>query len=450
MILTQKHLARRTILRGVGATLALPLLDAMVPAHAAMRTTAANPVRRLGAVYVPMGVNMAQWTPKRTGALELTPTLQTLAPFKQNLLVVTGLDMDTAVPGAEDGGGQHSRVQSSWLTGVHAKKTDGPGFEAGTTMDQFVARAMESETQFASLEMGLESVDLVGACEIGYTCAYTGTLSWRTPKTPLPMETNPRVMFERLFGDSGTTDTRTRLARDQKNKSLLDSVQQSITRLQKGIGPSDNAKLTDYLESVRDIERRIQRAEEQAERDLPVVEQPAGIPTSYEEHSRLMFDLWALAWQTDMTRVSTFMMARELSVRTYPDIGVNEPHHPLSHHQDNPEKLAKQAKLNVYHLKLFSYFLEKLAAMPDGDGSVLDHSMILYGSGMSNSNLHLPKNLPLVVIGNGAGQIRSGRHIRAAAGTPVTNLQLTLIEKMGVRLDRFGDSTGTLNLLSDV
>ena len=450
MILTQRHLSRRTVLRGVGASVALPLLDGMVPAYAALRNTAANPVRRLGAVYVPMGVNMAQWTPKRTGALELTPTLQAVAPFKNQMLVVSGLDMETAVPGAEDGGGQHSRVQSSWLTGVHAKKTDGPGFEAGTTMDQFVARAMEQETQFASLEMALESVDLVGACEIGYTCAYTGTLSWRTPKTPLPMETNPRVLFERLFGDSGTTDAKARLARDQKNKSLLDSVAGSVKRLQKSIGPSDNAKLTDYLESVRDIERRIQKAEEQAGRELPVVEQPAGVPASYEEHAKLMFDLWALAWQTDMTRVSTFMMARELSVRTYPDIGVTEPHHPLSHHQDNPEKLAKQAKLNVYHLRLFSHFLQKLASTPDGDGSLLDHSMILYGSGMSNSNLHLPMNLPLVVVGGGAGQVKSGRHIRAKAGTPVTNLQLALIEKMGVPMGKFGDSTGALNLLTDL
>lgn len=450
MILTQKHLSRRTILRGLGASVALPLLDGMVPAHAALRNTAANPVRRLGAVYVPMGVNMARWTPKKAGPLQMTPTLQALAPFKDQMLVVTGLDMETAVPGAEDGGGQHSRVQSSWLTGVHAKKTDGPGFEAGTTMDQFVARAMEQETQFASLEMALESVDLVGACEIGYTCAYTGTLSWRTPTTPLPMETNPRVLFERLFGDSGTTDPRARLARDQKNKSLLDSVAGAVTRLQKGIGPSDNVKLTDYLDAVRDIERRIQKAEEQSDRELPLVEQPAGVPPSYEEHAKLMFDLWALAWQTDMTRVSTFMMARELSVRTYPDIGVTEPHHPLSHHQDNPEKLAKQAKLNVYHLRLFSHFLEKLASTPDGDGSLLDHSMILYGSGMSDSNLHLPLNLPLVVMGGGAGQIASGRHLRFPRGTPVTNLQLTLIEKMGVPMDTFGDSTGTLNLLSDV
>ena len=447
MIVTQKHLSRRTVLRGVGASLALPLLDGMVPAFAATRKTAAAPVRRFGAVYVPMGANMPLWTPKSVGPLtELSPTLSVLSGFKNQMLVLSGLDMDPAEPGPGDGGGQHSRAQASWLTGVRAKKTDGPGFEVGISMDQHMAQGLPNETQLRSLELAVEAVDLVGACEIGYTCAYTGTLSWRTPTTPQPMETNPRLVFERLFGDTGSTDPNIRRAREAKNKSLLDSVSQSVADLQKHIGPSDRRKLTDYLDAVRDIERRIQRAEEQSTRELPVVDQPAGVPSSYEEHAKLMFELLALAWQIDMTRVATLMLARELSVRTYPEIGVLDPHHPLSHHQENPEQLVKQGKLNVFHLRLFAHFLQKLASTPDGDGSLLDHSMVMYGSGMSNSNLHLPKNLPTVILGKGVDQLQGGRHLRFKDGTPVTNLQLTLMEKMGVRLERFGDSTGTLNL----
>ncbi len=445
MIITRKHLSRRTMLRGLGASIALPLLDGMVPALTAMAQTAASPVRRLGAIYVPMGVNMPEWTPKSVGALELSPTLQTLAAYKDQMLVVTGLDSEGAVPGAEDGGGQHSRVQPTWNTGSHIKKTDGPGFRAGTSMDQVVATTIGNATQFQSLELALESVDLVGACEFGYTCAYTGTMAWRSPTQPLPMEVNPRMMFERLFGDTGSTDPKARLARDRKNRSILDSVSQAVNRLESRVGPGDRHKLTEYLEAVRDIERRIQKAEEESDRAVPLMVQPAGVPAAFEEHGKLMFDLLAVALQSDLTRVFTFMVARELSVRTYPEIGVPDPHHPLSHHQNNPEKLAKQAKLNAFHLKMFGHLLDKLQRTPDGDGSMLDHTMILYGSGMSNSDQHLPKNLPSLVVGGKGGLLKTNRHLAYPAGTPLANLQLSLIQKMGVQAERFGDSSGPLS-----
>jgi hypothetical protein len=449
MIITGKHLSRRTMLRGLGAAVALPLLDGMVPAHAALRNTAAAPIRRLGVFYVPMGMNMAQWTPATEGpGFALTPILQPLAPFRNHLTVLSGLNSERAVPGPEDGNGQHSRVQGTWLTGVHVKKTDGPGFMAGTSMDQIAAQEVGQQTQLSSLELALESTALAGGCEGGYTCAYTATLSWRTPTTPQPMETNPRVVFERLFGDHETTDPQVRLARMQRDRSLLDSVTEAVARLQRDLHADDRTKLTEYLDSVRDVERRVQKAEEQNSRELPLVDQPRGIPRSFEEHGKLMFDLLALAYQTDLTRISTFMISRELSARTYPELGIADNHHPLSHHQNNPEKLAKQAKLNVFHMQLFAYFLEKLKATPDGDGSLFDHSMLMYGSGMSDSNLHLPHNVPTIVVGGGAGQMQSGRHLRYSPDTPLANLQLTLLHKMGARAERFGDSDGTLKELS--
>ncbi len=448
MISTRKHLSRRTVLRGAGTAVALPLLDSMVPAHAALRTTAAQPAMRLGAIYVPMGVNMSMWTPKAEGPLRLSPILQTIAPFKEQMLVVSMLDSEGAVARPEDGGGAHSRVQPTWLTGVHIKKTDGPGFRAGTSMDQLAAQQVGEATQLPSLELALESVDLVGACEFGYTCAYTGTLAWRTPTAPLPMEVNPRNVFERLFGDADSTDPKARLARMARNRSILDGVLKDLDRLQRGIGPKDRAKVAEYLDSVRDLERRIGKAEEQAEQEMPVVEQPVGAPASYEEHGKLMFELLALAWQADLTRVSTFMIARELSARIYPEIGITEPHHPLSHHANDPEKLAKQAKLNMFHLGLFRTFLEKLRDTPDGDGSLLDHSMILYGSGMSNSDLHLPLEVPTLVVAGKDTGIRTDQHVRAAAKTPLANLQLALLDRMGCRVDAFGDSTGRLDVLA--
>ena len=448
MIITKKHLPRRVVLRGLGATLALPLLDSMVPAYAATRTTAANPVRRLAAVYVPMGANMPQWTPATEGALELSPTLKVLEPFRDQMLVLSQLDSEGAMPRPDDGGGAHSRVQPSWATGVHVKKTDGPGFQAGTSMDQIAAQQIGHETQLSSLELALESVDTAGACELGYTCAYTATIAWRSPTAPLPMEVNPRAVFERLFGDSDSTDGPSRLARARRNQSILDLVNDDLSRLKIDIGPDDRTKVNEYLDAIRELERRIQKAEEQSELELPRVEKPVGVPAEYEEHGNLMFDLLALAYQADLTRIGSFMISRELSVRTYPEIGVSEPHHPLSHHGNNPEKLARQAKLNVFHLQMFGRFLDRLRSIPDGDGTLLDHTMVLYGSGMSNSDQHLPRAVPTLVVAGKDTGIKTGTHIRYPEGTPLTNLQLTLLERMNCRMENFGDSTGILNLLS--
>ena len=365
MIITKKYLPRRTVLRGLGAAIALPLLDGMVPAFAALRNTAAKPVRRFGAVYVGNGMNMPQWTPAASDTLQLSPTLQPLAPFQNRLIVVSGLDNKE---GEGTDGGPHPRMQTSWLTGTRAKKTEGVDIRAGTSMDQIVAKEFGKETQLASLELATESVDLLGTCFLGYSCAYNNTISWRTPTMPLPMENNPRAVFERLFGASDSTDASARLAHVQKTRSILDSVTQEVSHFQRKIGPRDRTKLTEYLEAVRDAERRIQKAEEQVARELPVVDQPMGIPNTFEEHAKLMYDLLALAYQTDLTRVSTFLMVREASVRSYPEIGIPDSHHPLSHHQNNPEKLAKQAKLNAFHIRMFADFLERMQSTPDGDG----------------------------------------------------------------------------------
>lgn len=444
MMITKQHLSRRTVLRGLGASVALPLLDGMIPALTASSKTAAAPVKRFGAFYVPMGVNMKLWTPEAVGkGFGLSPSLQPLAAYKDHLTVVTGLDSQPAVPGDDDGGGPHSRVMAAWLTGAHALKTEATG-RVNVSMDQIAAKQLGDQTQLKSLELALESVDVLGVCDYGYTCAYTSTISWITPTTPLPMEVNPRAVFERLFGDNSSTDARVRLAAVRKNGSLLDSVTAEVAALQKGLGAKDQSKVTEYLDAVRDAERRVQKAEKEGDRELPVLEQPYGIPASFEEHSRLMFDLLALAWQADITRLSTFVISRELSNRTYPEIGIAEANHPLSHHQNNPEKLAKQAKLNAYHLRLYSYFLEKLKNTPDGDGTLLDHSMMLYGCCMSDSNLHLPENLPTLVVGGKAHGFAGDTHVKVAKGTPFCNLQLTMLHRMGVDVASFGDSTGDL------
>jgi hypothetical protein len=449
MFVSRIHLPRRAFLRGLGATIALPLLDGMVPALSALAQTAARPVRRLGVVYAPNGMNIWRWRPATEGAaFELTPVLEPLAPFRSQLLVLSGLSNQQAdaVPG--EGGGDHSRGQAAFLTGVHAKKTQGPDFQAGVSMDQIAARELANDTQLASLELALESNDLVGGCELGLSCAYTGTLSWRGPTSPVPVEIDPRAIFERLFGSSDTTDPKARLERLQTERSILDSVTSDLQRLQRRVGASDRTKVADYLDSVRDIERRIQKAEEQSGRQLPLVEQPAGVPASFEEHARLMFDLMALAYQTDLTRVCTFMIGREQSTRTYPEIGVPEPHHPISHHQQRPEYLEKLAKINVFHLKIFASFLEKLRATRDGDGTLLDQVMLVYGSGLSNPDDHNHHDLPILLAGGGAGQLRGGRHIKYPLDTPLANLHLTLLDKMGVPIERLGDSTGKIELLS--
>ncbi len=450
MITGKKSLPRRTFLRGVGATIALPLLDSMVPAFAATRDTAEKPISRLGVVYVPHGAVMDKWTPTATGKnFELSPILEPLAPFRDQLLVVSGLDNRPALHREGEPVAGHGPITGAFLTGAHAKPTEGANVESGVSMDQIAATHFAKDTQLASLELGLEENDIAGACDVGYSCAYINSISWRTPTTPLPVQNNPRAVFERLFGDSDTTETEARRARLLKEASILDAVTAKVARLQAKLGASDRNKLDEYLESVRDIERRIQKAEEQIDRDLPLMERPSGaIPATFEAHCKVMMDLQVLAYQTDMTRVITFMISKELSNHTYPEIGVPEPHHPLSHHQERPESLEKLVKLQTFHMQMFAYYLEKLRSTPDGDGSLLDHILIMYGSGMGNSNLHDPRNLPMLVAGGGSGRIDTGNHIRCPEGTPLSNLFLTLLNKVGVPAENIGDSTGQIQQIS--
>ena len=452
MYVMKKSLSRRTFLQGIGATMALPLLDSMVPAFAATRNTAANPISRLGIIYIPHGAVLDKWIPETDGPdYEMSPTLKTLDKFREDVLVITNLDNSPALVRAGEPFAGHSNIAGAFLSGVHAKPTEGADVEAGVTVDQIAARHFEKDTQIASLELGIEPTDLAGSCDVGFSCAYINTVSWRTPTMPLPVENNPRALFERLFGDTDTTDSAARLKRMKKDSSILDSVNDEVASLQRKLGPSDRSKLAQYLEAVRDIERRIQIAEEQRDRELPLVDRPTGaIPDSFAEHVKLMMDLQVLAYQTDMTRVITFMMSKDITNRTYPEIGVRDPHHPLSHHQHNPKSLEKLAKINVFHLQMFEYYLEKLKSTPDGDGSLLDHMILMYGSGMGDSDAHSPKDLPILLAGGGCGQIKGGRHIRTPEGTPLTNLYLTMLNKLGVSAESIGDSTGQMQELSGV
>ena len=437
MIITKKCLPRRTVLRGLGASLALPLLDGMVPAFAAIRNTAANPPRRLGVVYVPNGMAMPYWTPEAVGnRFELTPILAPLDRFREQLLVISGLRSSWSYV--------HAGASASFLTGTPRGGENETDVLASTSMDQILARELGKTTQLGSLEVAIDKFANAGQCTAGLSCAYTQTISWRTPTTPLPMENNPRYVFERLFGDSGTTDPAVRKARMAKDASLLDSVTDRARALSRALGSSDQAKLEQYLEAVRDIERRIQMAESRDNLDLPVFDRPAGIPGTFGEHSRLMFDLLALAYETDLTRVATFMMGREITGRTYAEIGVPDAHHPISHHQRDPLKLEKLKKINSYHVELFAEFIERLASTPEGDGTLLDNSMIIYGAGMADSNAHYSGNLPILLAGGGAGT--GGRHIRYDEGTPLANLHLSLLDKMGVPIESLGDSSGRLPL----
>ena len=451
MYITKKHLPRRTILRGFGAALALPLLDGMVPALSAIAPSPARGVRRMAIVYTPNGMMMPNWTPKGEGpSFEFSPILEPLAPYRDRTLVISGLADKYGWPQGDEGTGDHARAAATFLSGVHVKKTEGADIQGGVSMDQIAARALASETQLASLELALESVEFLGACDSGYSCAYANTIAWRSATTPLPMENDPRAVFERLFGGADSTDPAARRARNAKDRSILDSVAERVRELRSGLGSRDESKIAEYLDAVRDVERRIQKAEEQSARELPTVERPAGVPPTFDEHARLMFDLLLLAFQTDMTRVSTFMLGREVSGRSYPEIGVPDSHHPTSHHQNDPEKLAKLAKINLFHIKQFAYFVEKMRTTADGDGSLLDHSMLLYGSAISDSNVHMHDNLPLVLVGGGAGQIKGGRHVRYPKDTPVTNLFLNMLDKLGVPAESIGDSTGRLPYLSDI
>jgi hypothetical protein len=450
MIITKKALHRRTVLRGLGASLALPLLDGMVPALTAFAKTPAKPAARFGVVYVPNGIMMRQWLPAEEGAaFELTATLSALAPFRDRLVVLSGLNSRPPVSQAAVATGVHARASTRFLTGVPPKFTaSGSEVEAGVSVDQIVAKELGQETELASLELTLESGESAGTCDLGYSCAYTNTISWRGPRTPLPMEHNPRAVFERLFGDGGTSGTAARVARMRRDRSLLDSITDKVARLERGLGARDRAKLGEYLDAVRDVERRIQNAEQQSARELPAVDQPAGVPATFVEHAKLMFDLQVLAYQSDLTRVVTFMMGREFSGRTYPEIGVPDAHHPISHHQGDQEKIAKVAKINRHHLEQFAGYVDTLRSTPDGDGSLLDHMVLVYGAGMSDSNSHSPENLPVLLLGGANGRIKGGRHVRFDPDTPLGNLHLTLLDKLGIAIDHLGDSNGRLEQLS--
>ena len=447
MFVTKKAISRRTVLRGVGTAVALPLLDAMVPAFATAAAT--KPVRRFGVFYHPNGVIYEEWLPKGSGTnFELSPTLKGLEPFKDKTIVITGLASDQA-EALGDGGGDHSRACGSYLTGVHVKKSDTELYNA-VSMDQIVAKMYERDTQLSSLQMTADENSLLGSCDLGYSCAYSSTISWLTPTLPLMAENNPRVVFQRMFGSSDSTDPRVRAARLNQDKSLLDSVSERVNQLQHELGASDNRKMNDYLASLRDVERRIQKAEEQSSKELPDVTQPAGIPEKFEDQVRLLYDLQLLAFQSDLTRVTTFMYGREQTGRPYPQIGVPEPHHPLTHHQGNPDKMAKCAKIQRYHIGLFAEYLGKLRNTPDGDGSLLDHVILLYGSGISNSDRHTHGPLPTFLVGGGCGTLKGGRHLVYPEHTPLTNLQLTLLHKLGVPAEKLGDSNGDFKNLAEL
>ncbi len=440
MIITKKALPRRTFLRGMGAAVALPLLDAMVPSMTALASTAAAPVRRLGFVYMPMGCDLPRWTPPGSGLTELSPSLQSLRPFVDQLTVISNLELKNAYPGT------HATSNAAFLSAARAKWTESTDYYLGTTVDQIAAQQIGSQTLLPSLELSMDLLQTVGQCDNGYACVYQNNLAWSSPTTPLPAEAHPRVVFERLFGEGGSAaDRRAALKR---KASLLDWVREDITRLQNKLGPEDRARVGQYLETVREVERRIQKAEAGTPDDqMPDLDRPAGVPAAYADHARLMFDLQALALQADVTRVITFQLARETSNRTYPEIGVPDPHHPLTHHGNDAEKITKMQKINAFHVSLFAYYLEKLRSTPDGDGNLLDHSLVLYGSGMGNPNIHDHVNLPIVVAGGAAGRVKGGRHIRYAEPTPLANLHLTLLERAGVRMDAFADSQGKVDEL---
>jgi hypothetical protein len=441
MMITKKALPRRTFLRGMGATLALPLLDAMVPAMTAFAKTPADPVRRLGFIYMPMGCDITRWTPRSTdGTLKmLSPALQSLEPFVDRLTVFSNMELKNAYPGT------HATSNAAFLSAAKAKWTESTDYFLGTTADQIAAQQIGGQTVLPSLELAMDLLQTVGQCDNGYACVYQNDLSWSSPTTPLPAEAHPRVVFERLFGEGGSpADRRAALKR---RASLLDWVRDDISRLQNSLGADDRRRVGQYLDSIREVERRIQKAESDAGDQLPDLDRPVGVPASYADHAKLMFDLQALAMQGDVTRVITFQLARETSTRTYPEIGVADPHHPLTHHGNDPEKIARMAKINAFHVSLFAYYLEKLRSTPDGAGTLLDHSVILYGSGMGNPNVHDHVNLPIIVAGGAAGRMKGGRHITYAEPTPLANLHLTLLEKVGVRLDRFADSQGTIKEL---
>ena len=444
-IIFKKHIPRRTFLRGLGVTMSLPLLDSMIPAQTPLARTAANPKVRMGLCFIPHGAVMSNWTPATEGALTLSRTLSPLEPFKKDVVVVSNLAHAMAAPGGPgDNGGDHTRSPAVFLNGVHPNRTDGADIRAGVTIDQMAALKIGQETPLPSLELATEDFSgLVGSCDVGFSCTYMNTISWRTPTTPLPMEINPRVVFDRLFGDGATAEER--LARIEQQRSILDAVSNQVRRLEGKLGATDRNRVSEYLETVREIERRIQLSEKQnSNADLSVPASPSGIPDDHQAHSKLMLDLMAISFQADITRISTFMMAREVSYRTFPMLGISEGFHPASHHQNNAERLENLTKINTYHVSLIAHLLDRLKSTPDGDGTLLDHSLILFGSGMSNSNVHNHSPLPVLVAGGAAGKLKGGRHVKYPENTPMANLLLTILQKAGIEQESVGDSTGPL------
>ena len=443
--ITKKALPRRTVLRGMGTMVALPFLGAMAPAMKALANTAANPTPRLGFFYAPNGMFLPNFHPEGNDGKNytMTPILSPLKPYRENMVVISGLS-NSALVSPNEGGGVHTRAHGGWLSGVLPKRTEGADIEAGKTIDQYAADVLGQETSLRSLQLTTDSNFTVGNCENGYSCTYQNSTSWSSPTTPLPHERDPRVLFQRLFGDGGSVEAR--IAQMKTDRSILDSVSDSISNLEKDLGHGDKVVVDEYLTAVREIERRIQRAEQNnASRPLPSVKQPDGVPDTFEEHIDTLFEMLALAYQADVTRVSVMQMARELSGRAYPDIGVPEGHHTVSHHQLNPHNIQQYTRINTHHVSLFKKFVDRLANTQDGDGTLLDHSILLYGTGMGDGDHHTPYNLPVVLIGGGRGTLEGGRHLSYPMHTPFMNLGLSLLDKVGVEVASISDSTGRLS-----
>ncbi len=448
MMVFKKSIPRRSFLRGAGATLALPFLDAMIPAFAAPQSKTARP-RRMSIIYTPNGKNMAHWTPEKEGkAFELSHTLEPFRPYKDRLLVISGLQNSVGSPLPGDGEvAPHERAGGVFLTGVRPLREG----RTDISIDQIIAKEFSKYTQLASLELGMHNAEVIGGnCEKGWNCAYLNTLSWRSPTTPLPIEYRPRMVFERLFGNNSSTDSAVRLARMQDEKSIIDSVSASAAQMLGTLGAEDRTRLTQYIDGIREVERRIQLAEQQSSRELPSMERPAGVPSEYAAHLKLMFDLQVIAFQSDMTRMITLMTGPEQNNRTYREIGIPDVHHSLSHHRNDPVMLEKVARIDYYHSELLTYYLDKLQSTPDVDGTLLDNIIVMFGSGISDGNEHSLQNLPIALLGGGSGHLAGDRHLRFAKETPMSNLHLSLLDKLGIHAEKFGDSNGNQNLLSDV
>jgi Protein of unknown function (DUF1552) len=450
MIITKRALSRRTVLRGLGVAVALPVLDAMVPALTAVVNTAAKPAQRFGFFYMPNGVAMNHtgvnyWKPQTVGAdFEFSPILSPLEPFRNQLTVVSGLH-NRAAESLGDGNGDHTRSTGSWLTGTHIKRTEGSDLRAGTSVDQVIASQFKKDTPLPSLELAILPNSVTGGCDTGYSCAYGTTLAWASPTTPLPTQSSPRLVFEQLFGDGGPASQQ--LAAARTKNSILDSAIDEMAALQNKLGPKDRNTVSDYLDVLREVERRIQQTEaKNAESPLPEYDRPGiGTPERFDDHAKLMFDLQHLAFQADITRVSTFMYGAEQRARMYPEIGLNESHHSMSHHGNSPESLAKYTKLCTWHVELFAYLVEKMRSTPDGDGNLLDHSLLMIGGGMSDGNIHSHMDVPIALVG-GTGGMKGNRHLATPMGTPLSNLLVGVVNRAGVPVDSFGDSTAVLRL----